>query len=62
MKETLTDVPPRYIRAIEFGILSPQEIVKQAEVQISTRDLYDLEKGRVPKKHGAIDRKMVCSM
>jgi DNA-directed RNA polymerase III subunit RPC1 len=59
MKETVNDDHPRYIRAIEFGILSPQEIVKQAEVQIATRDLYDLEQGRIPKKHGAIDRRMV---
>lgn len=59
MKEIVNDEHPRYIKEIEFGVLSPQEIIKQAEVQITTRDLYDLEKGRIPKKHGAIDRRMV---
>jgi DNA-directed RNA polymerase III subunit RPC1 len=59
MKEILVGDPPRFIRGIDFGVLSPQEIIKQSEVQISTRDIYDLEKGRAPKEFGAIDRRMV---
>lgn len=54
------DDPPRLIRGIDFGVLSPQEILKQSEVQVATRNLYDLEKGRTPKEFGAIDRRMVC--
>lgn len=55
------DDPPRCIKGIQFGVLSSQEIVKQSEVEVSTRDLYDLEKGRAPKDHGAIDTKMGVS-
>jgi DNA-directed RNA polymerase III subunit RPC1 len=62
MKECLVDEPPKYIKGIEFGVLSSQEIIKQAEVEIATRDLYDLEKGRQPKENGAIDQRMVCKI
>lgn len=61
MKESLVDTPPRCIKGIEFGVLSSQEVVKQSEVQITHRDIYDLEKGRAPKDHGAIDMRMGVS-
>lgn len=60
MKEIVVDTPPKSIVAVNFGVLSPQEIVQQAEVEVSTRELFDLEKGRIPREHGALDRKMVC--
>lgn len=59
MKQTVVDTPPKRIAAVHFGVLSPQEIVKQAEIEVSTRELFDLEKGRIPKEHGALDRRMV---
>lgn len=59
MKETVVNDPPKSIKGIEFGILSAQEIVKESQVEITHRDIYDLEKGRVPKEHGAIDMRMV---
>lgn len=59
MKEVVIDNQPKCIKGIEFGILSPQQIVKQSEVEVSTNKLYDLENGRTPAEHGAIDRRMV---
>lgn len=61
MKNTVSDDPPRYISAMTFGVLSPKEIEKLSVVDITTRDLYDLENGRLPKQHGALDRKMGVS-
>ncbi|KAK9479984.1 hypothetical protein V1514DRAFT_350894 [Lipomyces japonicus] len=61
MKESLVDNPPKRIMAVSFGVLSPQEIVQQAEIEVSTRELFDLERGRAPKEHGALDRRMGIS-
>ncbi len=61
MKETVVDIPPKKIAAIQFTALTPPEIVAQSEVEVATRDLFDLDKGRVPKKNGALDTKMGIS-
>ncbi|ODQ78217.1 hypothetical protein BABINDRAFT_65579 [Babjeviella inositovora NRRL Y-12698] len=61
MKELVVDIAPKCIKGIEFGALSAADIVAQSEVEISTRDLYDLENGRTPKAGGAIDKKMGVS-
>ncbi|KAK9456872.1 hypothetical protein V1511DRAFT_509555 [Dipodascopsis uninucleata] len=61
MKEVVVDTPPKRIVAVSFGVLSPQEIVRQAEIEVSTRELFDLDRGRVPKEHGALDRRMGVS-
>ena len=42
------------------GCRSPQEIVKQGVIEVSTRELFDLEGGgRKAKKNGALDGRMV---
>jgi len=61
MKEVVVDVAPKCIKGIEFGALSAKDIVAQSEVEVHTRDLYDLEKGRIPKEGGALDTKMGIS-
>ncbi|CCH41506.1 DNA-directed RNA polymerase III subunit [Wickerhamomyces ciferrii] len=61
MKETVVDVAPKCIKGIEFGALSEKDIVAQSEVEVSTRDLFDLEEGRKPKKNGALDSHMGIS-
>lgn len=39
---------------------SPQDIVKQGVIEVSTRELFDLEGGgRKPKKNGALDGRLV---
>lgn len=41
---------------------SPQEIVKQSVIEVSTRELFDLEGGgRKPKRNGALDARMVAN-
>ncbi|KAK6882928.1 DNA-directed RNA polymerase III subunit RPC1 [Candida tropicalis] len=61
MKEVVGDIAPKCIKGLEFGALSAKDIVAQSEVEIQTRDLYDLEKGRTPKEHGALDTRMGIS-
>ena len=41
---------------------SPQEIVKQSVIEVSTRELFDLEGGgRKSKRNGALDGRMVVN-
>ena len=61
MKEVVISETPKKISGIEFSALSAAEIVAQSEVEISTRDLFDLENGRAPKTGGALDPKMGVS-
>lgn len=60
MKESVVDDPPRRIAGLEFGALSPADILKQSEVEVSSRVLYDITKGRIPMEHGPLDTKLVC--
>ncbi|CAI5759212.1 unnamed protein product [Candida verbasci] len=61
MKEVVVDVAPKCIKGLDFSALSAKDIVAQSEVEIVTRDLYDLEKGRTPKESGALDTRMGIS-
>lgn len=61
MKDVVVDVAPKCIKGLEFSALSANEIVAQSETEVVTRDLYDLEKGRQVKEHGALDTKMGTS-
>lgn len=54
MKEVVVDIAPKCIKGLEFGALSAKDIVAQSEVEIQTRDLYDLEKGEYPKSTGPL--------
>ncbi|KAK6461924.1 DNA-directed RNA polymerase III subunit C1 [Scheffersomyces coipomensis] len=61
MKEVVVDIAPKCISGLEFGALSSKDIVAQSEVEVTTRDLYDLEKGRAAKVNGALDPRMGVS-
>jgi DNA-directed RNA polymerase III subunit RPC1 len=61
MKESVVDIAPKYIKGIEFGALSDKDIIAQSEVEVSKRDLFDLENGRSPAVHGALDTRMGIS-
>ncbi|CAK7896024.1 DNA-directed RNA polymerase III subunit RPC1 [[Candida] anglica] len=61
MKEVVVDVAPKCIKGLEFSALSAKDIIAQSEVEVLTRDLYDLEKGRTAKTGGALDTKMGIS-
>ncbi|RLV91968.1 DNA-directed RNA polymerase III subunit RPC1 [Spathaspora sp. JA1] len=61
MKEVVVDIAPKCIKGLEFSALSAKDIVAQSEVEVQTRDLYDLEKGRTAKVLGALDTRMGIS-
>lgn len=61
MKEVVVDIAPKRIKGLEFSALSASDIVAQSKVEISTRDLFDLENGRKPKSGGALDTRMGVS-
>lgn len=61
MKEVVVDVVPKKIKGLSFSALSAADIVAQSEVEISTRDLFDLDNGRTAKAGGALDPKMGVS-
>ncbi|SSD60927.1 DNA-directed RNA polymerase III subunit RPC1 [Saccharomycodes ludwigii] len=60
-KEVVIDIVPKKIKGLEFSALSASDIVAQSEVEITTRDLFDLENGRKPKNNGALDTRMGVS-
>ncbi|SCU85265.1 LAFA_0D14752g1_1 [Lachancea sp. 'fantastica'] len=61
MKEVVVDIAPKRIKGLEFSALSASDIVAQSKVEITTRDLFDLESGRKPKDGGALDTRMGVS-
>ncbi|CCE64382.1 hypothetical protein TPHA_0H01760 [Tetrapisispora phaffii CBS 4417] len=61
MKEVVISETPKRISGLEFSALSTSDIIAQSEVEISTRDLFDLENGRAPIEGGALDPKMGVS-
>jgi len=61
-KEIVTDTAPKRIKYIQFGILSPQEIVAISEFEANQRDLYQpggVGAERIPAKNGVLDRRLV---
>ncbi|KAH0542064.1 hypothetical protein FGG08_003529 [Glutinoglossum americanum] len=61
VKEQVVHSVPKRISEIRFGILSVQDIVKQAVIEVSDRNLFDLENGRVPVQNGALDGRLDCA-
>ncbi|KAI8635919.1 hypothetical protein BD408DRAFT_426964 [Parasitella parasitica] len=57
MKEQVIDNTPKKIRYIQFGVLSPQNMVKIAEFEITQRDLY-MPESRTPIKGGVLDLRL----
>lgn len=62
MKEVVVDVVPKCIKSLEFNALLAREIVAQSEVELTSRDLYNLEEGRRVQKSGALDAHMGTSL
>lgn len=62
MKEVAVDLVPKCIKSLEFSVLSAREIVAQSEVELTSRDLYNLEEGRKVQKNGALDSHMGTSL
>ncbi|RKP06871.1 beta and beta-prime subunits of DNA dependent RNA-polymerase [Thamnocephalis sphaerospora] len=60
MKELVVDNAPKRIKHIQFGVLSPQEMAKAAEFEVTQRDLYNVP-DRTPVKHGVLDMRLGTS-
>ncbi|KAL0083699.1 hypothetical protein J3Q64DRAFT_1748787 [Phycomyces blakesleeanus] len=60
MKEQVNDNTPKRIRHIQFGVMSPQNMVKISEFEITQRDLYQPE-SRTPVKGGVLDLRLGTS-
>lgn len=50
-----------YSRYLQFGVLSPQNMVKIAEFEVTQRDLYKPE-SRIPVRGGVLDLRLVRLM
>lgn len=61
-KEIVVDTAPKRIKYLQFGILSPQEIVAISEFEATQRDLYKLGAPggvRQPAPNGVLDARLV---
>ncbi|RKP22725.1 hypothetical protein SYNPS1DRAFT_19660, partial [Syncephalis pseudoplumigaleata] len=47
-------------KCIQFGVLSPQEMAKAAEFEVTQRDLYTVP-DRIPVRHGVLDLRLGTS-
>ncbi|MCJ1359857.1 MAG: hypothetical protein MMC33_009860 [Icmadophila ericetorum] len=61
MKEQVVDSVPKRIKELKFGILSKQDIANQAVLEVCDRELYDIERNRIPVKNGPLDGRMGIS-
>lgn len=59
VKHQVVDKLPKRFKQLKFGIQSNQDIVKQAIVEVSDRQMYDVDKGREPTVNGVLDTRMV---
>ncbi|WEW60224.1 DNA-directed RNA polymerase III subunit C1 (rpo31) [Emydomyces testavorans] len=60
-KAQVVDRVPKVIKEIKFGVLSSQDIVSQALVEVSDRKLFDLDNDRAVARHGPLDGRMGIS-
>ncbi|PKI83673.1 hypothetical protein MVES_002587 [Malassezia vespertilionis] len=60
MKELVMQDAPKKIKNIQFGVMSQAEIMNLAELEVVTRDIYDLP-NRQPRVGGVLDRRMGVS-
>ena len=64
-KEQVLDRHPKRIKSLQFGILSPQNIVAQSVVNVADRNLYDLDRplGQPRKQtaNGPLDERLGTS-
>ncbi|TVY56528.1 DNA-directed RNA polymerase III subunit RPC1 [Lachnellula cervina] len=60
-KDQVVDRIPKRFKELKFGIQSNQNIVNQGVLEITDKQLYDVEKGRVPVANGALDAHLDCA-
>ncbi|KAG9291493.1 hypothetical protein G9A89_021912 [Geosiphon pyriformis] len=59
MKEQVSEQGFKRIKHIQFGVLSPNDIIKNAEIEVTQRDLYNDD--RTPVEHGVLDGRLGSS-
>lgn len=63
VKDIVVDNAPKRIKFLQFGILSPQEIVAISEFEANTRDLYQIDEKqpavRKQAPNGVLDLRLV---
>ena len=60
-KEQVVDDTPKVIKALQFGVLSNQDIVNQSQVELADRRMYNLDEGRNVATYGPLDPRMGIS-
>ncbi|KAK2747991.1 hypothetical protein FQN57_001582 [Myotisia sp. PD_48] len=60
-KAQVIDNVPKVINEIKFGVLSTQDIISQATVEVSDRKLFDLDNNRAVAPNGPLDGRMGIS-
>ncbi|GAD97439.1 DNA-directed RNA polymerase III subunit RPO31 [Paecilomyces variotii No. 5] len=60
-KAQVIDRVPKVIKELKFGVMSNDDIVSQAVVEVSDRKLFDLEHDRAVVKNGPLDGRMGIS-
>ncbi|KZF19018.1 beta and beta-prime subunits of DNA dependent RNA-polymerase [Xylona heveae TC161] len=61
VKEQVVDHIPKRFKELKFGILSNQDVVNQALVEVSDRALYNPDQNRAVIQHGPLDGRMGTS-
>ncbi|KAI2624900.1 beta and beta-prime subunits of DNA dependent RNA-polymerase [Hypoxylon sp. NC1633] len=61
VKHQVVDKLPKKFKQMKFGIQSTQDIVNQAVIEVSARDIYDIKRGREPTTNGALDKRLGIS-
>jgi DNA-directed RNA polymerase III subunit RPC1 len=57
----VVDNPPVRVGALDFGVMPEEEIQQQAQIQISDRNIYNLDSHRTPTAHGPLDLRLGTS-
>jgi DNA-directed RNA polymerase III subunit RPC1 len=60
-KAQVVDNTPMRVGALDFGIMPQEEIQKQAQLEVSDRNLYNLDTNRTPTENGPLDRRLGTS-
>lgn len=62
IKQQVVDDVPKVIKALQFGVLSNNDIVNQSQVELADRRMYNLDEGRKIAEYGPLDRRMGTSL
>ncbi|CAJ2502597.1 Uu.00g099910.m01.CDS01 [Anthostomella pinea] len=61
VKHQVVDKIPKRFKRLKFGIQSNQDIVNQGVMEVSDRNMYDMDRGREPTVNGVLDKRLGTS-